>query len=502
MDIALLLYTSLTVLLILLIYKVSAPGRYRLPPSPAAALPILGHLHLLKPPLHRSLHRLSQISGPIFSLKLGVRRCVVVSSPNLVEECFTKNDIVFANRPRRLIDKYIGYEHSVILAAPYGERWRSLRRITTQELISTARLNAFLHIRQDEINRLLLSLHKISCQGFSKVEISPKLSELTFNVMMRMIAGKRYFGEDKESEEGQKFRKLINQVFEFAQASNPQDFLPFLQWIDYGGFTKKMASVAKEMDEFLQSLVDEHRQEKRNTMIGHLLSLQESQPEFYSDQTIKGLIMTMLLAGTGTSSATIEWAISLLLNHPHVLEKAREELETKVGLHILISEEDLSNLPYLHNIILETFRLFPAGPLLVPHESSEDCRVGGYDIPRGTILFVNAWAIHRDPEVWDEPMSFKPERFAGKEVEVHKLMPFGMGRRACPGAGLAHRVVGLALGSMIQCFEWEMVSLEDIDLAEGIRLTMPKSKPLEVMCKPREIMYKVFQEASRVSISA
>lgn len=173
-----------------------------------------------------------------------------------------------------------------------------------------------------------------------------------------------------------------------------------------------------------------------------------------------------------------------------MLQKAKLELDTQVGHHRLLEEQDLPNLHYLQNIISETFRLFPAGPLGVPRESSADCRVGGYDIPRRTILLVNAWAIHRDPDVWDEPTRFKPERFEGREVETQKLMPFGMGRRTCPGAGLGQRMVGLGLGSFIQCFEWERVGLGEIDFAEGVGLTMPKLKPLEAMCKPREIMLK------------
>lgn len=293
MELALLLNIFLTVVSIFVIYKLSAPSN-RLPPTPAVALPIVGHLYLLKQPLHRNLHRLSQRAGPIFSLKLGVRRCVVVSSPALVEECFTRNDIVFANRPNILIDKYIGYNHSTMSGAPYGELWRSLRRIASQEVLSTTRLNAFLEIRQDEVKSLLLSLHKASRQGFSKVELRPKLSKLTFNNMTRMLAAKRFFVEEEESEQGQKFRRLINEVFVMAQASNPQDFLPFLQRIDYGGFTKKVAALADEMDEMLQSLVDEHRSETRNSMIGHLLSLQQSEPHFYSDLTIKGLLMVTL----------------------------------------------------------------------------------------------------------------------------------------------------------------------------------------------------------------
>ncbi|CAA2964779.1 cytochrome P450 [Olea europaea subsp. europaea] len=132
--------------------------------------------------------------------------------------------------------------------------------------------------------------------------------------------------------------------------------------------------------------------------------------------------------------------------------------------------------------------------MLVPHESSDDCKVGGYNIPKGTMLLINAWAIHRDPTVWDDPMNFKPERFEKMEVETHKLLPFGMGRRACPGLGLAQRMIGLGLSSLIQCFEWERISAEKIDLSEGHGITLPKVKPLEAMCRPRNAMVNVLQE--------
>uniref|UniRef100_A0A1W7HBR9 (+)-piperitol/(+)-sesamin synthase n=1 Tax=Scoparia dulcis TaxID=107240 RepID=A0A1W7HBR9_SCODU len=499
MDITpLLFYTFLTVSFYL-IYKLLSPGRYRLPPSPGTALPLLGHLHLLDSPLHRTFLRLSKKTGPIFSLQLGFRRIVVVSSLKLVEECFTnKNDIIFANRPLTIMEKYIGYNHTTVSGGTYGDHWRSLRRVAAQELFSNARLNAFLNTRRDEVKRLLLNIYRSSSRpGFSKVELRPKLSELTFNVMIKMIAGKRGLDEEEERKQGEELRRLINQTFELAETSNPQDFLPFLQWFDYGGFTKEVAALGEKLDKFFQELVDENRRDKRtDSMIGHLLSLQESQPEveLYSDLTIKGLIMSMLLAGTDTSAVTVEWAMSALLNNSDVLSEAREELNTQIGSELLIEEEDLSKLPFLQNIILETFRLFPAAPLMVPHESSQDCRVGGYDIQGGTMLLVNAWAIHRDPELWDDALSFKPERFKGKEVEKDRLMPFGMGRRSCPGSGLAQRIVGITLGSLMQCFDWKRMSQEEVDLTEGVGLTMPKLKPLEAMCRPRDIMLKVVGE--------
>ncbi|KAL2455740.1 Cytochrome [Forsythia ovata] len=480
------LYTALSIFLGVLAFKFWSSRKSNLPPSPAPALPFIGHLHLLKQPLHRTFHRFSQKLGPIFSLRFGNRLVVVVSSPTAAEECFTKNDIVLANRPRSLKSKYLGYNNTSLASAPYGEHWRNLRRFSTVEIFSSSRLNMFLSIRQDEIKLLLQKLYRNSRSDFSKVELKSLFSELSFNIIMRMVAGKRYFGEDEDSEEAKHFRELIDQAFELGVASNPGDFIPFLRWIDYKGYEKNLASLSKKMDAFLQGLIDEHRHNKNeNTMIDHLLSLQASQPEYYTDTIIKGVMMVMLNAGTDTSAVTIEWALSVLLNHPEKLERAKAEIDSIVGNDRLIEESDLSKLHYFQAIISETFRLFPAAPLLVPHESSDDCKIGGYDIPRSTILLVNAWAIHRDPLVWDDPTSFKPERFEVGEFGPSQLITFGMGRRSCPGSGLAQRVVGLTLGSLIQSFEWQRIDEKKIDLIEGKGLSMPKAVPLEARCRAR-----------------
>lgn len=202
-------------------------------------------------------------------------------------------------------------------------------------------------------------------------------------------------------------------------------------------------------------------------------------------------MQVILLAGTDTTAVTIEWAMSALLNNPKTLNKARAELDRVVGNNRLVNESDMAKLPYLQNIISETFRLFPAAPLLVPHEPSADCKIGGYDIPKGTMLIVNAWAVHRDPTIWEDPESFNPERFEVGEIATNKLIQFGMGRRSCPGNGLAQRVVALALGSLIQCFEWERVSEAVIDMSEGNGLTMPKAIPLEAKCKARHVLHTV-----------
>ncbi|KAH7850317.1 hypothetical protein Vadar_030887 [Vaccinium darrowii] len=459
----------------------------------------------MKHPIHRALENLSKKYGPIFTLQFGSRPVLVLSSPSAVEDLFSKNDIIFANKPQFSAGKHLSYNYTTLGTTPYGDHWRNLRRISTLEIFSTTKLNAFLGIRQEEVRSLLKNLFRNSRNGFAKVEMKSRLSEFSFNIVMRMVSGKRYFGaEVEDSKEAREFRLLIRDIFELSGASNPGDFVPFLRWIDFGKVEKRMLRIQKKMDAFLQGLIDEKRNEdkqaseqnggKTKSMIDSMLGLQDSDPVYYSDEIIKGSILTMLGAGTDTSSVTIEWAMSLLLNHPKVLDKARAEIDTIVGDNRLADEPDLSKLSYLQNIINETLRLFPAAPLLVPHESSDDSTIKGYDVARGTMLLVNAWAIHRDPKVWEDPTSFWPERFEGGENQAYRLIPFGIGRRSCPGAGLANRVVALALAALIQCFDWVRIGDDLVDMSEGQGLTVPKSKPLEAVCRPRDMMVNVLLE--------
>lgn len=335
--------------------------------------------------------------------------------------------------------------------------------------------------------RLVRKLAHDSRNGFTKVELKSRFSEMTFNTIMRMISGKRYYGEDCDAsdlEEARQFREIIKELVTLGGANNPSDFLPLLMWFDYDSLKKRLKRISKRTDAFLQGLIDERRigKQSANTMIDHLLTQQRSQPEYYTDQIIKGLALVMLLAGTDTSSVTLEWAMSNLLNHPEILKKAKNELDTHIRQNCLVDEPDLSKLSYLQSIVYETLRLHPAAPMLAPHLSSEYCTIGEYNIPQNTILLVNAWAIHRDPKLWSDPTHFKPERFE-KESEASKLLSFGLGRRACPGANLAQRTVSLTLALLIQCFEWKRTSKEEIDMTEGKGVTMPKKFPLEAMCQ-------------------
>ncbi|KAL0439007.1 UNVERIFIED_CONTAM: cytochrome [Sesamum latifolium] len=455
-----------------------------LPPAPILNLPFIGHLYLLKKPLYRSLANISARYGPVILLQFGSRRVLVVSSPSAAEECLTKNDVIFANRPHLLSMKHLGYNYTSLASTSYGDHWRNLRKISSIEILSTQRLQMLHSIRVDEVKSMIRALNRAS-EERRVVDMKTVFFELTMNVVMRMIAGKRYYGENVgHVEEAQRFREIVKDTLRLG-ASNMGDFLPELvegckrRFKTYGGGDGDVVAEGKT-----------------KTMIEMLLALQEKEPEYYTDALIRSLMLVLVVGGTDTSAGTMEWALSLLLNHPHVLKKAQLEIDNHIRHNRLIDESDIAELSYLRCIVNETLRLCPPGPFLIPHESSRQCTVGGYHIPTGTMLLVNVWAIHNDPRNWEDAKEFKPERFEGLEGhrDGFKLIPFGSGRRGCPGEALAIRMVAFGLGSLIQCFDWERIGKEKVDMTAGLGLSMPKAEPLMAYCKARPVAAKFFPQ--------
>ncbi|KAJ0940241.1 putative cytochrome P450 [Helianthus annuus] len=335
------------------------------------------------------------------------------------------------------------------------------------------------------------------------VEMKSLLFEMMLNVVMMMIAGKRFFGDlVADVEEAWRFKGIVKDTFEVMESANVTDYLPWWKWVGGTELEKKMVALRAKRDAFMQDLLDDYKRqpikeniEEKTNLIQVLVKLQEADPECYKDHVIKGLMLELLSAGSDATSGTMEWMLSLLLNNPQQLKKAQAEIDNYVGEDRLICESDISNLSYLRCIINETMRMYPPGPLLF-HESSKDCKVGGYHIPGGTMIVMNLWAIHNDPNNWEDPKKFKPERF--KEVEGsrdgYKLIPFGSGRRGCPGENFAMLMVGLVVGTLIQCFEWERIDEKMIDMTEGKGLTMPRANPLVAKCRPRGKMAKFLSQ--------
>ncbi|KAF5468163.1 hypothetical protein F2P56_012338, partial [Juglans regia] len=485
------------ILIIKLLYQYPNPN---LPPSPFS-LPIIGHFHLLKQPVYQSLETLSLKYGPLLFLKFGSRPVLVVSSPSAVEECFTKNDIIFANRPRTMAGDILTYNSTAPAWAPYGHLWRNLRRIVNIQIFSKKSLQNFSIMWEEEVHSLLRLVFKVSERDSQKkVEFRYFSSLLMFNVMMRMVTGDPCVGEEAASTDlgKQQLKDMKGILFAFL-SMNICDYFPILRWVGYKGLEKNMLRLGLRRDRFLSILIEHIKQMKtaeKRTLIRTLLSLQESESEFYSDDVVKSIVLMMFAAGTDTTATTMEWAMSLLLNHPEVLQKVKAEIDNQVGHKRLLNDSDLVKLPYLRSVVNETLRLYPPTPLLLPHCSAEDCTVGGYTIPEGTTLLVNAWAVHRDPRNWEEPNSFKPERFEGfnGEREGFRFIPFGIGRRACPGAGMGHRIVSLGLGALIQCFDWERLDKEMVDMSPASGFLLSKAKPLEALRSPRHSLENLLSQ--------
>jgi len=302
MDIISILSYSLFYLALFFIFNLLFKSRKfnNLPPGPFS-LPIIGNLHHLKRPLHHTFKGLSKKYGDVISLWFGSRLVVVVSSPSLVQECFTKNDVVLANRPRFLSGKYIFYNYTTLGSTSYGEHWRNLRRITAIDVLSNHRINSSSGIRRDETQRLVKKLaQESSSKDFVEVELRSRFFDMTFNNIMRMISGKRYYGDDcdmTDAEEAKEFRAMVTDLLKLSGANNKNDFLPILRLVDFENLERRLKKISSKTDTFLRGLIQEQRNKNQhtNTMIDHLLSLQESQPEYYTDQIIKGLALVIII---------------------------------------------------------------------------------------------------------------------------------------------------------------------------------------------------------------
>ncbi|CAN0922150.1 Cytochrome P450 82A4 [Linum grandiflorum] len=454
------------------------------PPQAGGAWPIIGHLPLLggPQPAHIVLGNMADKYGPIFTIRMGIHQTLVVSNWETAKECLTTHDKVFADRPATLAMDLLGYQRSMIAFSSYGSYWRQVRKIATLELLSSHRLQLLKTVRESEVKLATKELYgywaKNVQNGAVSIDITSWFGEITLNVILKMIVGKSigYFKEG-ENDVGSMIG-LLKDFFELSGKFLVADSLPYLRWLDVGGFEKAMKEMAKEMDVVVGEWLKEHKAKR------------DSSGEVKVEDDFMD-VMLNILDDQDTTSITMTWLLSLLINHPDVLRKAQTELDNNVGKERQVQESDLPNLVYLKAIVNETLRLYPPAPLSVPHQSMEDCTVAGYVVRGGTRLLVNISKIQRDPQVWVNPDEFRPDRFltTHKKVDVKgqnfELIPFGSGRRMCPGFNFALQVMYLTVGTLLHSFDFERVSTELVDMTESMGLTNPRAYPLEVMFSPR-----------------
>lgn len=476
-------------------------GKIRLPPSPRA-LPVIGHMHLLGPIPHQALNKLSNRYGPLLYFYIGSKPSVLVSSQELAKEIFKNHETAFLNRPKMANLDYLTYGTADMAMAPYGPLWKYMKKLCMSELLGTRTLDQLLPVRREEMMRFV-KIIKEKAEAEEAVDIGVELMRLTNNIISRMLLSKRCSDKEDEANEVQILVKEMNSL---GTKFNLSDLLWFCKNLDLQGFKRRLKDVRDRYDILMEKIISEHKEARKKNVAGGdkvkdvldiLIDISEDENAEMklTTENIKAFVMNFFGAGTDTSSVTVGWGVAELINHPNVMKKARKEIDSVVGRNRILEESDIATLPYLQAIVKETLRLHPGGPLVV-RESTEDCNIGGYEIPEGTRLFVNVWALGRDPKQWENPLEFIPERFLSEEWRQGKyqfldvrgqhfsLLPFGSGRRSCPGASLALQVVPTVLGIIIQCFDWKVGDGANgtVNMEEKAGMTLLRAHPL--VCHP------------------
>ncbi|CAI0411482.1 unnamed protein product [Linum tenue] len=491
------------------------PSHKFLPEIPGA-LPLLGHLHLLggKQPLARKLASFSDKYGPVFTIRLGANNLTaVVSDYDAVKECFTANDRALAFRPDSTQAQILGYNYALFGFASYGDYFRYIKKILISEVLSANRIKALRRVQISEIDSLIHDLYqqsKAGGGGKTVISVSEGIHSCVINIMTRIIAGKRYFDKSNYEEQhsvsnfsgGRPISEMIREFMLVMGTPVPSDLIPILRWVLPRGAEKAMKRLFKELDVVMQSWIDEHKEkqvvndgdESNRDLIDVMLSEIKDEVAFgHKRETIVKAIahQALIFGGSDTTAITLTWSLSNLLNYKRALHLAQEELDNTVGRDRWVDDSDIDNLPYLKAVIKETLRMYPPGALSLPRIASEDITIKGYHVPKGTQFFANFWKLHRDPNVWSDPNEYKPERFLTSNADIEifghqfEYLPFGSGRRGCPGINFGMQATQLTLARLLQGFHWSTPGDKPVDMTEDLGIILSKTNPLQVVLTPR-----------------
>ncbi|KAL8465618.1 hypothetical protein ACS0TY_034920 [Phlomoides rotata] len=312
---------------------------------------------------------------------------------------------------------------------------------------------------------------------------------LANNVVCRVA-----FGTMNDPGNSNKFLEVVDQIQLSLTEFNVGDYFPGMDWINrFNGVDKRIRKNMRELDRFFDKAIEEHRGSRLRSdsdiedIIDVLLRVQKDPQEAIrlTDEHLKGVLIDMLLGGTDTGFTTLEWAMTELLRNPMMMKKLQSEVKGIMnGKQEDIMDEELEKMQYLKAVVKETLRYHTPIPFLA-REAREDAKIMGYDIAAGTFVIINTWAIGRDSASWDEPDKFQPARFLSCSTDFKgqdfELIPFGAGRRSCPGIGFAMASVELVLANLVHKFEWGLpngMKWEDLDCEEDPGTTIHRKNPL------------------------
>ncbi|KAL6580016.1 Cytochrome P450 [Orobanche minor] len=458
---------------------------------------MIGNLPHLGTIPHHSLAAMAQTYGPLMHLRLGFVHVVVACSADVAAQFLKTHDTKFSNRPPNSGAKHIAYNYQDMVFAPYGPRWRMLRKICAVHIFSAKALDDFRHVRQEEVAVLV---RRLAGAGKKPVPLGQLVNICATNALGRVMLGKRVFNYGSSAGTGNpkadEFKDMVVELMTLAGVFNIGDFIPALECLDLQGVAKKMKKLHARFNSFLNQILDEHKisgsngdagNSKNTDLLSTLLSLKgvvDSEGGKLNDTEDQGSAFGHSRVGYSGGSPQ------------EVLAQARKELDSVIGSDRLVTEFDLPQLPYLEALVKETFRLHPSTPLSLPRMASESCEVNGYFIPEGCTLLLNVWAIARDPKVWADSLEFRPERFlpGGEKPNVDvrgndfEVIPFGAGRRICAGLSLGLRMVQLLTATLVHTFDWTLADgqeREKMNMDEAYGLTLQRAVPLLVHPSPK-----------------
>ncbi|KAK8940877.1 Cytochrome P450 71B36 [Platanthera zijinensis] len=463
-----------------------------LPPGPTP-LPIIGNLHNLRGLPHLAFHRLSEKYGPIISLKLGQVPSIVVSSADMALEITKTQDSVFCSRSQLTALRRFSYGGLDIAFSPFDDHWKQTRRICNVEVLSVAKVQSFGPIRREEVNALVNSITK-ACSRKEGVNMSERMLTFTMNNLFRQAFGKRII-VDGEHESRPQVYDILKEMLRIMTEFGAGDLFPSMGWVDVlTGWRRKLAQSFQKMDSMFEGeireriLLNSRGSVQEHCFVDFLLQPQatEEGSQSLTMSEIKAVLMNMFTAGGDTTSTTVEWGLTRLMKNPLAMKKAQEEVRRVVGGKGVLEESDLQHLHYLKMVINETLRLHPPVPFPPPRESMKDTKVGDYNIPAKMRVYVSLWSVGRDPKYWGvDAEDFRPERFENSVINFkgahREFIPFGSGRRICPGISLAVAGVELVFANLLHAFDWALpdgMVNDDVDLEAKPGMIVSKKVPL------------------------
>ncbi|KAL6629055.1 hypothetical protein ACP70R_028820 [Stipagrostis hirtigluma subsp. patula] len=483
----------LPVLLLRLLKKRDGDG-VRLPPGPWR-LPVIGSLHHLvgTPLVHRALAGVARrLDAPLMYLKLGEVPVVVATSPDAAREVMRTHDVTFATRPWSPTIRIMMEDGQGLVFAPYGDLWRQLRRISILELLSARRVQSFRRVREEEAARLVAAV--AATPPGQAVNVSERIAVMIADSAVRAMIGDRFKRRDE-------FLVSLEEGLKLVSGFSLGDLFPSSRLVNFvSGAARRAHANHRKNFELMECAIKQHEERRaaaaasgtvddEEDLVDVLLRIQKDGglEVPLTMGIIKAVILDLFSAGSETSATTLQWAMSELMRNPSVMKRAQAELRDNLKGKPKITEDDLAQMKYLKLIIKETLRMHPPAPMLLPREARESCKILGYDVPKGTTVLVNAWAIGTDPKYWDDADEFKPERFECSTIDFKGIdfeyIPFGAGRRICPGMVFAQSSMELTLAALLYHFDWKLtkgLKPSELDMTEEMGITVRRKNDLHL----------------------